>query len=711
MSHFKVIILFIFFHLLNSCIGKGNGFDFSSKYLLIASNGDKRSMEAADYFYHHLLKRKFAHDELMVHRSDERQGQESHVIIYFEVVPDLESDYEIINETGRLALFAKHRSTLRWLSYLLLEKLGQDDRLDIADLPPNYLDFKSRKSNFFMKYREPHLRPNVELDYAGVMCTQSIDGDWGLWGHHLERVFLESIPQESQAEVQGKRTKEQFCFSSTSTFEAISNFVIDGYGHGEKEAKWFMISPNDNNLVCTCSSCIDHGNTTHSATGAVTYLVNKLAHEFPNHYFFTTAYKTSRQAPKEKMATNTGVFVSSIDLPKNPILNKKQQEVFDFSDAVKRWKAKTNAVYVWDYVANFDDYMTPTPVLQRVKAQLSYFSEIGVTGIFLNGSGYDYSPFDDVKTYVFSALMIDETLDVQKLVKQYYQKFYPITGSVLCSYMMDMEAIALQHNVSSDVYVSFRTAMATYFDAEKFMNFYHDLNQLKPLLSGTEKSKIDQLLTALSYTKLQIVYHRSSIENGFLNQIDSNKNTVDMDEDIRRLAKYKEYEGLLKYKEEDGHFSTYLSEWNDIMKSPLKRNHFAHPKVKGMLSGEMYQDARLLTDNMPGFTSDFNQGWLLVGEDLNIDFLTNLKDRKSKGIVMRFLINQKHRMAMPDRVEVFAEGKMILTCTAKDFRFGTTVARLEKKLIIPNGTPIQVRIYKNKVDNKSVIACDEIQLY
>ncbi|MNT08345.1 hypothetical protein D3C72_1430850 [compost metagenome] len=68
-------------------------------------------------------------------------------------------------------------------------------------------------------------------------------------------------------------------------------------------------------------------------------------------------------------------------------------------------------------------------------------------------------------------------------------------------------------------------------------------------------------------------------------------------------------------------------------------------------------------------------------------------------------------MAMPDRVEVFAEGKMILTCTAKDFRNGTTVAQLEKKLIIPNGTPIQVRIYKNKVDNKSVIACDEIQLY
>lgn len=97
-----------------------------------------------------------------------------------------------------------------------------------------------------------------------------------------------------------------------------------------------------------------------------------------------------------------------------------------------------------------------------------------------------------------------------------------------------------------------------------------------------------------------------------------------------------------------------------------------------MLSGKMYQDARLLTDNMPGFTSDFNQGWLLVGEDLNIDFLTNLKDRKSKGIVMRFLINQKHRMAMPDRVEVFAEGKMILTCTAKDFRNGTTVAQLEK---------------------------------
>lgn len=708
MFHSKIIILFLFFHLFNSCESKG--FDFSSTQLLIASNGDKESSEAADYFHQHLMKRNVSNNGLWIERSDVQRKPASGTIIYFEVVPDLGSDYEIINEERKLSLFAQDRSTLRWLSYLLMDKLGNEHPINVADLPPNYLDFKSGKVHFDMKYREPHLRPNLEVDYAGIILTHSIEKDWGLWGHHLERVFLEGVPEESHAEVHGKRTQDQFCFTSEQTFKAICNFIIDGYGRGEEESKWFMINPNDNDLVCTCATCRTQGNADGNATGAIAYLLNKLAAEYPRHYFFTTAYKTSRKAPMKKLATNAGVFVSTIDLPKNPILNKNQQKVIGFTRTVKEWKDKTDHVYVWDYISNFDDYITPAPVLQRVKKHINYFSEMGVDGIFFNGSGYDYAPFDDMKTYVLSALMIDNTLDIHKLMEDYYKKFYPVTGRLISSYLLEMEDVALQKNTASDVYVPFRSAIATYFDAKKFEDFYSKLIKSKPQLSGQEDVKIDQLLTALSFTQLQIIYDQGFLKSGVRNR--ANSNSLVMEQDLLSiLAKYNNYAGLSKYKEENGSFETYLSEWKALIKADLKTNHFINLEATGLMSGEIYPDTRLLTDNLPGFTSDFNQGWFLAGEDIQIAGLTHLKAGKSERISIRFLINDKHRMAIPDRVEIFANEKKILTCRGEDFTVGTTTALLDKKLIMPENAAVKVRIYSNKVIKKSVIACDEIQLY
>lgn len=701
MSRSKVIILFLFFFpFMSNCQDKSSGFNFSKDHFLIASNGDKESAEAADYFYRHLVKRRKKQNTVTFQRSDTQNNASTGNMIYFEVVPDLKYDYEIVNEKGKLSFFAKERATLRWLSYLLIDKLGHDHHLDVMDLPPNYMDFKSRKANFYMKYREPHLLPNLDDDYSGILLSHSIDRDWGLWGHNLKDVFSEGIPEKSLAEVRGKRMQEQFCFSSEETFQAISDFVIDAYGHGEKESKWFMISPNDNDLVCTCSLCRGHGNTDKNTTESVVFMLNKLALKFPGHYFFTTAYRTSIQAPRGKVKDNAGIFLSTINLPKNPKLDTGVSEIQDFSDHVKKWASKTNHIYLWDYISNFDDYITPFPVLERVKSQMEYFSKLGVEGVFLNGSGYDYSPFDDVKTYVLSAIMIDETLSVTALVKNYYQKFYPITGKLLASYLLDMEAAVLKKNIATDVYGPFRSA--SYFDSDKFISLYQNLLKCVPKLSGDEQFKIDKLLTALSYTQLQIAYHQKNRKNGFFE-----------DEEIyrKRLSKYMDFEHLIKYKEEDGNLATYLVAWDDLMKTDFKLTAFVNPSVKGLASDKIYHDAPLLTDNLSGFTSDFNQGWFLTGEDIVIAGSANLTKEVSERISIRFLIDKKHRMAVPDQVEIFADAKKILVCRGSDFNIGAQVALLDKKFVIPKNTDLQFRIYRNKEIKKSVIACDEIQLY
>lgn len=108
--------------------------------------------------------------------------------------------------------------------------------------------------------------------------------------------------------VNNQRNANQLCFSSDQLFEGTRNYIVDNYGKGEKDVYRFMIMPADNNLVCTCPLCAELGNTDKTATPAVTDFIRKLAETFPKHQFYTTAYRTTQNAPEYQFSENSGIF-------------------------------------------------------------------------------------------------------------------------------------------------------------------------------------------------------------------------------------------------------------------------------------------------------------------------------------------------------------------------------------------------------------------
>ncbi len=711
MSRFKCIVWLWGVISLMSVSCHGQSFDFSAQRILIISNGDKESVEAADYLYRHLDKRNRDKGQFQITRSDVASDGFTGAILYVEVVTDLSSDYEIKNEGGQLSLFGKNRSTLRWLAYMLIDKLADYHNLDVADIPPYYLDFVTSKRDFALTYRDPHLRPNMDQDISGILLTHNVDRDWGLWGHNLKKVFTDGPDENSQALVAGKRDPEQYCFSSEDTFRAIKAFVLEEYGRNNRGARWFMIAPNDNDKVCNCASCRKHGNTPERATGAVIALLNRLTKEFPQDYFYTTAYRTTREAPEVRLGDRAGVLVSTIDLPKSPRLDTDLGSVREFNQLLEAWKKQTKHIYLWDYISNFDDYISPFPVLSRVQEQLTYFRQLGVNGVFLNGSGYDYAPFDDVKTYVLSALMIDPTLSVSELVKKYYERFYPISGGVLTQYVMDMENRMYSRNQDIHIYTSFREAMESYIDTERFKTLYSQLEGLEHKLKDGEKQRVKLLIDALSYTRLQLDYHNGSIANGFFTVRDgevvlSNRSDATLGRLIQAMK-----EGVINYKEEKGDLSTYLEEWNKIKARRVAINKFVVIKALGLESGEELKEGALLCDNKAGFASDFNQGWFLAGEDVVVKGQVATGKKGAMHLKMNFLLNTKHRMHVPVRVEIWSEGNRVLQFASEDLAVEGNLAVLKKDVDLSKYNEFEIKIYKNKALKNAVIACDEIHLY
>ena len=108
------------------------------------------------------------------------------------------------------------------------------------------------------EYREIHL-PALTEEEEAPKYLNSIDRDWGIWGHNLSTVLPDKPSPSVYAKDGISVNKEQFCFSSDALFGYIKDYIKSNYGH--EHTMRFAILPNDNSVVCNCERCLACGNT------------------------------------------------------------------------------------------------------------------------------------------------------------------------------------------------------------------------------------------------------------------------------------------------------------------------------------------------------------------------------------------------------------------------------------------------------------------
>src|SRR5690606_26436773 len=112
-----------------------------------------------------------------------------------------------------------------------------------------------------------------------------------------------------------------------------------------------------------------------------------------------------------------------------------------------------------------------------------------------------------------------------------------------------------------------------------------------------------------------------------------------------------------------------------------------------------------------GFASDFNQGWFLSAENIEINVEVASSSELVTGISMRFLVNSRHRMLEPEEVEISINEGVYEKISKTSYRMHHNVAYLEYPVELKKRDKLKIRIKKNNQIEKSVIACDEIQLF
>lgn len=526
---------------------------------------------------------------------------------------------------------------------------------------------------------------------ARSLGLNTLDDDWGIWGHNLGLVVPERHSNSIYAKVDEEINKEQFCFSSNKLFDYICDYIDDNYGLTDKVN--FAILPNDNDIVCQCRTCIISGNTDTDASGAVFSMINKLATQYPNHTFFTSYYNSTKNLPSEKMPSNSGVLISAMEYPLTAVSTSKEE---NFENLLKSWKEQTDKIYVWDYINNFDDYYTPSPILSIMQHRLQMYRKAGVNGVFLNGSGYDYSTFSDIKFKTLATLLQDPDADWEKEVRDYSKELYPVSGDLIADYIISQEKHMEETGAALPMYEGVKNARKTYLDESEFIKFHDALLKNLEKTSGKERKALEEVAQALCLTRLELMRENGNIEGS----------------DYYVALLEKDNENLKNYGESYWPVASYVRDFKF-----MKEHHDAEGKTN-LLKGvkltprthldEDYNDISILTDGFLGIPSNYHSGNMLSSADPYLAIAVP-KVGGMRRLRLWMVKNLHYRIGLPTEVMLKIGGLKYDVKNPEDIDHRTGRAYLDFDIPVDAQGEIDLIIYKDP--ETKTIAIDEIEAY
>ncbi len=669
---------------------------YESFHVMPADDIDKKDLKWSTYLLNHWQKR--TADKSCVTEGKVNSPKQLQIIVDYN--PDMSDDYRVKRNENNLYLTARNEQSMLWLQYQLIAAVSDDDsRFSSPDLAPASLLFDQDVSaQFAFEYRGVYSPSNTDADLMPIMGTHNVDFDWGLWGHNLRKIFPDGIPAEAKALVNGERSEDQFCFSSEELYKAYEAFVIDNYGPGNNnETIRFALLPNDNSQVCLCEACRKAGNTAQSATPTVTRMIERLAKRFPKHQFFTSAYQTTAAAPTHRLPKNVGVLISTLDLPMTANI-KGEAAKRGFKNTMESWKNVVPRIYVWDYMRNFDDYLTPYPCLHAIQSRLQYFREMGVKGVFLNGSGYDYASFDDMQTYVISQLLVNPDISVDNSVEKYFSKFYPTTASLCTAFYKEMEDKARQHTL--EPYWGIADATNAYLTPQSLEVFWNKLDSAaKKVTNEEERTRLNRLLTALCFTRLEAL------------RLQAEAPSQATTENLQDLLKgHQAFKDMKYYREANGNIDEYIDLWYSNFPWLTHRgNILANVPLQSDL-----ERTEKLTNGKQGFPSDYHTEWLVSDRD-TAEFLTTGVNANGDLIIkVSALLAPQWHIYLPSSIELWQGDKLVGTSKAvssENAETGRHRITFDAPHLKP-GIPLKIRITKaQNRDKRAQFAIDELEAF
>ncbi|MCX6134277.1 MAG: DUF4838 domain-containing protein [Ignavibacteriales bacterium] len=268
------------------------------------------------------------------------------------------------------------------------------------------------------------------------------DEMFGLYVHTFARLvppekYFKEHPEYFTKTRAGRIPDGQLCLTNPDV-ERIVKDRLREYMAGNPGAQYWSISQNDTFNPCECDSCHTIDSLEGSKSGSLLSFVNRIAAEFPEKTISTLAYQYTRSAPKHiKPADNVNIMLCSIECNRSRPLETDTGSA-SFRRDVEEWTSLTKNIYLWDYVVQFRNLMSPFPNFRVLQPNIQYFAKRGITAMFEQGSGTLPNEFKELRTYLIAKLLWDPDIKVDSVMGDFLRGYYGKAAPFVRAYIDTM---------------------------------------------------------------------------------------------------------------------------------------------------------------------------------------------------------------------------------------------------------------------------------
>ena len=316
---------------------------------------------------------------------------------------------------------------------------------------------------------------------------------------------------ECFAEIKGERQPLDICWTSGITEEgkldetkefSMAKFLLEGLKKviksAHKECTMFFVGQEDSqDYICSCEACTKIKDKYGAISAAEVRMLNVLAEEI-NKWSKTEfdgreielcffAYVYSENPPvkldsegnyyavDDQVMLDDRVYVMIAPASKgNHIYSYTDERQLAWNKFMfEGWSVVTDHINVFDYTTNFNNFLMYHPNISTFKDNIEFFISKNVYCLMAEAEDYDTELWTiELKTYIYSKLMWDVSLNVNELLEEYCRYYYGIVADDVLNYIYFTEAHC---NKNKETYGGeWFWHMAT--DPENHSNEYYPLN-------------------------------------------------------------------------------------------------------------------------------------------------------------------------------------------------------------------------------------------
>ncbi len=264
--------------------------------------------------------------------------------------------------------------------------------------------------------------------------------------------------------VGGKRKSSwdsQLCLSSPGVFKLVVDALV-AEAKANPKLLTLGLSPNDaEHGNCECDACRAADAKFGSPGGTLLDFVNKVGTAvqaaLPDRKIWleTLAYQYTEKAPTPgtiSPASNVVVCLAPIyACDGHPLATDPQNKTSN--EALIAWnKVAPGHLQIWHYVVNFAHYVQPYPDWDELGADMAYYRDNGVSGMFCEGDSAGNCNLQAMHTWVMAHLFWNPGQDVWALVRDFSNGYYGKAGADIYAYLRLFHDRLQQSNVHLHLY-------------------------------------------------------------------------------------------------------------------------------------------------------------------------------------------------------------------------------------------------------------------